>query len=70
MQIEFGFDIEIWVRAIMLLALWVYVLSLGDGWVRVLMYLYSLCGQCIWSVFGWFLGIGLLSTVAVWIFVR
>ncbi|WP_300656685.1 ATP-binding protein, partial [Pseudomonas sp.] len=27
-------------------------------------------GQRIWSVLGWFLGIGLLSTAAAWIFVR
>jgi two-component system osmolarity sensor histidine kinase EnvZ len=34
------------------------------------MYPHPLRGQRIWSVLGWFLGIGLLSTAAAWIFVR
>src|SRR5690606_5432775 len=38
--------------------------------VRVPLYPHPLRGQRIWSVLGWFLGIGLLSTAAAWIFVR
>ncbi len=34
------------------------------------LYPHPLRGQRIWSVLGWFLGIGLLSTAAAWIFVR
>src|SRR5690606_18511021 len=43
---------------------------LGDDWLRVPMYPYPLRGQRIWSVLGWFLGVGLMSTSAAWIFVR
>ncbi|CAM5567172.1 histidine kinase OS=Stutzerimonas stutzeri OX=316 GN=CXK95_06445 PE=4 SV=1 [Stutzerimonas stutzeri] len=44
--------------------------ELGADWVRVPLYAYPLRGQRIWSVLGWFLGIGLLSTAAAWIFVN
>src|SRR5690606_31309916 len=51
-------------------AIWVLAPSLGRDWVRVPLYAYPLRGQRIWSVLGWFLGIGLLSTAAAWIFVN
>ncbi|SUD37250.1 osmolarity sensor protein EnvZ [Ectopseudomonas mendocina] len=70
MQTELGPDTETRVRATTPPALWVHAPSLGDGWVRVPMYPHPLRGQRIWSVLGWFLGIGLLSTAAAWIFVR
>lgn len=70
MQTELGPDTETRVRATTPPALWVHAPSLGDGWVRVPMYPHPLRGQRIWSVLGWFLAIGLLSTAAAWIFVR
>ncbi|MFN9529086.1 MAG: ATP-binding protein [Pseudomonadaceae bacterium] len=70
MQTELGPDTETRVRATTPPALWVRAPSLGNGWVRVPMYPHPLRGQRIWSVLGWFLGIGLLSTAAAWIFVR
>ena len=51
-------------------ALWVRAPSLGDGWLKVPLYPHPLRGQKIWSVLGWFLAIGLLSTASAWIFVR
>lgn len=70
MQTELGPDTEVHVRATTPPALWVRAPSLGDEWLRVPMYPHPLRGQRIWSVLGWFLGIGLLSTAAAWIFVR
>src|SRR5690606_22999809 len=70
MQDELGPETEVRLRALNSPALWVYAPSLGDDWLRVPMYPYPLRGQRIWSVLGWFLGIGLLSTAAAWIFVR
>lgn len=69
MQRELGEDTEVRVRTQPQPALWVRAPSLGDGWVEVPLYPFPLRGQRIWSVLGWFLGIGLLSTAAAWIFV-
>ena len=70
MQSELGPDTETRVRAKSPPALWVHAPTLGEDWVRVPLYPHPLRGQRIWSVLGWFLGIGLLSTAAAWIFVR
>ena len=50
-------------------ALWVYAPALGPDWVMVPLYPFPLSGQRILGVLGWFLGIGLLSTAAAWVFV-
>ena len=70
MQSELGPDTETRVRAKSPPALWVHAPTLGEDWIRVPLYPHPLRGQRIWSVLGWFLGIGLLSTAAAWIFVR
>ncbi|MDD0845149.1 ATP-binding protein [Pseudomonas sp. Gutcm_11s] len=70
MQSELGPDTEVRVRVQSPPALWVRAPSLGPDWLKVPLYPYPLRGQKIWSVLGWFLGIGLLSTAAAWIFVR
>ncbi len=70
MQSELGSDTQVRVRASNPPALWVQAPALGPDWVRVPLYPHPLRGQRIWSVLGWFLGIGLLSTAAAWIFVR
>ena len=69
MQAELGEDTEVRVRVQSPPSLWVHAPSLGPDWVRVPLYPHPLRGQKIWSVLGWFLGIGLLSTAAAWIFV-
>ncbi len=69
MQSELGPDTEVRVRVQSPPALWVRAPSLGADWLKVPLYPYPLRGQRIWSVLGWFLGIGLLSTAAAWIFV-
>ncbi len=70
MRMELGPDTEVRLRVHQPSALWVRAPSLGDGWVEVPLYPHPLRGQKIWSVLGWFLAIGLLSTAAAWIFVR
>lgn len=70
MQDELGPDTQIRVRGQNPQALWVLAPTLGEEWVRIPMYPHPLQGQRIWSILGWFLGIGLLSTAAAWIFVR
>jgi two-component system osmolarity sensor histidine kinase EnvZ len=70
MRTELGPDTEVRVRAKSPPALWVHAPSLGSDWLRVPLYPHPLRGQRIWSVLGWFLAIGLLSTAAAWIFVR
>ncbi len=70
MQAELGPDTDVRVRVQSPPALWVHAPSLGDDWLKVPLYPHPLRGQKIWSVLGWFLGIGLLSTAAAWIFVR
>lgn len=70
MQDELGPETQVRMRAQPNLALWVHAPNLGQDWVRIPMYPHPLRGQRIWSVLGWFLGIGLLSTAAAWIFVR
>ena len=69
MQVELGADTDVRVRIQPSPALWVNAPAIGDGWVQIPLYAYPLRGQRIWSVLGWFLGIGLLSTAAAWIFV-
>ncbi|MEG0859314.1 MAG: ATP-binding protein [Pseudomonas sp.] len=70
MQAELGADTEVRLRIHAPPALWVRAPSLGDGWLKVPLYPHPLRGQKIWSVLGWFLAIGLLSTASAWIFVR
>ena len=70
MQMELGPDTETRLRIHQPSQLWVRAPSLGEGWLAVPLYPHPLRGQRIWSVLGWFLGIGLLSTAAAWIFVR
>ena len=70
MQAELGPGTEVRLRAQSPPALWVHAPELGPDWVRIPLYPHPLRGQRIWSVLGWFLGIGLLSTAAAWIFVR
>ncbi len=69
MQAELGPGTEVRVRAKSPPALWVHAPALGGEWLRVPLYPHPLRGQRIWSVLGWFLAIGLLSTAAAWIFV-
>ncbi|TBU94069.1 two-component sensor histidine kinase [Stutzerimonas kirkiae] len=69
MQAELGEDTKVRVRTHPAPAIWVLAPGLGPSWVQVPLYAYPLRGQRIWSVLGWFLGIGLLSTGAAWIFV-
>ncbi|QLF93185.1 HAMP domain-containing protein [Pseudomonas sp. ABC1] len=69
MQAELGEDTQVRVRIHPSPAIWVQAPTLGSSWVQVPLYAYPLRGQRIWSVLGWFLGIGLLSTAAAWIFV-
>ncbi|WP_296250812.1 ATP-binding protein [Pseudomonas sp. UBA4194] len=70
MQAELGEDTEVRLRVHAPPALWVRAPSLGAGWLKVPLYPHPLRGQKIWSVLGWFLAIGLLSTASAWIFVR
>ncbi|MGI4837261.1 MAG: ATP-binding protein [Janthinobacterium lividum] len=70
MQAELGNDTEVRLRVHAPPALWVQAPSLGPGWLKVPLYPHPLRGQKIWSVLGWFLAIGLLSTASAWIFVR
>ena len=70
MRAELGPDTEVRMRAQSPPALWVRAPSLGEDWLKVPLYPHPLRGQRIWSVLGWFLAIGLLSTAAAWIFVR
>ena len=69
MQDELGADTEVRVRIQPTTAIWVRAPSLGQDWLQVPLYAYPLRGQRIWSVLGWFIGIGLLSTAAAWVFV-
>ncbi len=69
MQAELGPETEVHVRIQPSPALWARSPGLGRGWIEVPLYPYPLQGQRIWSVLAWFLGIGLLSTAAAWIFV-
>jgi two-component system osmolarity sensor histidine kinase EnvZ len=70
MRSELGPDTEIRLGVRGPSALWVLAPSLGPDWIRVPLYTYPLRGQRIWSVLGWFVGIGLLSTAAAWLLVR
>ena len=70
MRAELGDDTEVRIRAQTPPSLWVNAPSLGPGWIRVPLYPHPLRGQRVWNLVAWFLGIGLLSTAAAWIFVR
>lgn len=70
MQAELGPETEVRYRIQSPPSLWVYAPNLGPDWIKVPMYPHPLRGQRIWSVLGWFFGIGFLSTAAAWIFVR
>ncbi|MFF7707448.1 ATP-binding protein [Pseudomonas sp. NPDC007930] len=69
MQAELGEDTEVRLRVHAPPALWVRAPSLGPDWMKVPLYPHPLRGQKIWSVLGWFLAIGVLSTLSAWIFV-
>ena len=70
MRAELGEDTQVRIRAQTPPSLWVNAPSLGPGWIRVPLYPHPLRGQRVWNLVAWFLGIGLLSTAAAWIFVR
>ena len=70
MRQELGEDAELRMRAARTPRLWVLAPALGPDWVEVPLYPYPLKIQRIWSVLGWFLAIGLLSTAAAWLLVR
>lgn len=69
MQAELGADTRVRIRAQTPPSLWVHAPSLGPDWIRVPLYPHPLRGQRVWNLVAWFLGIGLLSTAAAWIFV-
>ena len=70
MRLELGADTQLRMRALRAPKLWVLAPALGPDWIEVPLYPYPLKGQRIWSVLGWFLAIGLLSTAAAWLLVR
>ena len=70
MRAELGADTQVRIRAQTPPSLWVNAPSLGPDWIRVPLYPHPLRGQRVWNLVAWFLGIGLLSTAAAWIFVR
>lgn len=69
MRSELGEDTRVQIRAQNPPSLWVNAPSLGPDWIRVPLYPHPLRGQRVWNLVAWFLGIGLLSTGAAWIFV-
>lgn len=69
LRYELGSDTEVRVRTQPVPALWVKAPRFSEDWVAISLYPFPLQGQRIWSVLSWFLGIGLLSTAAAWIFV-
>ncbi|QEY57713.1 HAMP domain-containing protein [Pseudomonas sp. C27(2019)] len=69
MRSELGEDTRVQIRAQNPPSLWVHAPSLGPDWIRVPLYPHPLRGQRVWNLVAWFLGIGLLSTGAAWIFV-
>ena len=70
MRAELGADTRVRIRAQSPPSLWVNAPSLGPDWIRVPLYPHPLRGQRVWNLVAWFLGIGLLSTGAAWVFVR
>ena len=70
MRAELGNDTRVRISAETPPSLYVSAPSLGDGWLRIPLYPHPLRGQRLLNLFGWFLGIGLLSTAATWVFVR
>src|SRR5690554_6652422 len=69
MRAELGEDTRVQIRAQNPPSLWVHAPELGPDWIRVPLYPHPLRGQRVWNLVAWFLGIGLLSTGAAWIFV-
>lgn len=69
MRSELGADTQVRIRAQSPPSLWVFAPSLGPDWIRVPLYPHPLRGQRLWNLFGWFFGIGILSTAAAWFFV-
>ncbi len=69
MRTELGEDTRVQIRAQNPPSLWVHAPELGPDWIRVPLYPHPLRGQRVWNLVAWFLGIGLLSTGAAWIFV-
>lgn len=70
MRSELGQDTQVRISALTPPSLYVQAPSLGPDWIRVPLYPHPLRGQRLWNLFGWFLGIGLLTTAAAWMFVR
>ena len=69
MRTELGSDTRVRIRAQNPPSLWVNAPSLGPDWIRV-PYIRIRCAVARYGMVAWFLGIGLLSTAAAWIFVR
>src|SRR5699024_5084403 len=69
MRAELGEDTRVRIRAHNPPSLRVNAPSLGPAWIRVPSYPHPWRGQRVWNLLAWFLGIGLLSTAAAWIFV-
>ncbi len=70
MRAELGEDAQVRISALSPPSLYVYAPRLGPEWIQVPLYPHPLRGQRLWNLFGWFLGIGLLTTAAAWMFVR
>lgn len=70
MKAELGEDTRVRISVQTPPSLYVNAPSLGPDWIRIPLYPHPLRGQRLWNLFGWFLGIGVLSTAAAWLFVR
>lgn len=70
MRSELGAATQVRISALTPPSLYVFAPKLGPDWIRVPLYPHPLRGQRLWNLFGWFLGIGLLTTAAAWMFVR
>lgn len=70
MRAELGNDTRVHISAQTPPSMYVNAPSLGPDWIRIPLYPHPLRGQRLWNLFGWFLGIGLLSTAGAWLFVR
>lgn len=70
MRAELGEDTLVHISAQTPPSMYVRAPSLGPDWIRIPLYPHPLRGQRLWNLFGWFLGIGLLSTAGAWLFVR
>lgn len=70
MRAELGDDTRVHISAQTPPSMYVNAPSLGPDWIRIPLYPHPLRGQRLWNLFGWFLGIGFLSTAVAWLFVR